>query len=344
MTLLALTPGSIKLRSYAGRSLFNGLLTSSANRKRDGLLDILNAFSDSRFFLVGDSGEQDLELYSSIAAERHNQILAIFIRDASASAGHSQPLDDPTGEEIKRQASSSSSLRSASFTPGMSVQPPLPAQLAMRNAPTYSSSFEMTPTQMQYERLEGGSQSKKTIPRKPPPIHPPSFATPTQKSYETFAEESMTNDVCNSSSSYFNPNFTRPDNDLISFAPDRAKAPTSSLRSSSEPTKSQTFGLPSTFYDAGLGLDMSEPSSSTDSSFTSSSIYFPAVLTKSELQSLPPAERKRTELQGRLYRARLLVPSHVPLRIFTKPEECVEAERILKELKMGGERKRWSRG
>ena len=78
--------------------MFNGLLSAPANRKRDGILDILNAFSDSRFFLVGDSGEQDLELYAQIASERHTQILAVFIRDASGPA--SRPLDDPTGEEF----------------------------------------------------------------------------------------------------------------------------------------------------------------------------------------------------------------------------------------------------
>jgi hypothetical protein len=53
------------------------------------------------------------------------------------------------------------------------------------------------------------------------------------------------------------------------------------------------------------------------------------------VQSLPLAERRRLELQERVYRARLKVPSHIPLRVFTRPEECVEAGRILKEV--GGE-------
>jgi len=56
--------GSIKLKSYAGRSLFNGLLSASATRKRAGVVDILDSFPESRFFLIGDSGEQDLELYA----------------------------------------------------------------------------------------------------------------------------------------------------------------------------------------------------------------------------------------------------------------------------------------
>lgn len=56
--------GSIKLRSYAGRSLFSGLLTAPAARKRASVVEILNAFPDSQFVLIGDSGEQDLELYA----------------------------------------------------------------------------------------------------------------------------------------------------------------------------------------------------------------------------------------------------------------------------------------
>ena len=56
--------GSIKLKSYAGRSIFNGLLSAPATRKRAGVQDIIDSFPDSRFFLIGDSGEQDLELYS----------------------------------------------------------------------------------------------------------------------------------------------------------------------------------------------------------------------------------------------------------------------------------------
>ncbi|PPQ69597.1 hypothetical protein CVT26_001585 [Gymnopilus dilepis] len=90
--------GSIKLRSYAGRSLFNGLLSAPAARKRAGVTDILDAFPESKFFLIGDSGEQDMELYADIARERPHQILAIYIRDADAFTYNGpEPLEDPTG-------------------------------------------------------------------------------------------------------------------------------------------------------------------------------------------------------------------------------------------------------
>ena len=72
-------------------------------RKRAGVLDVLNHFPDARFFLVGDSGEQDLELYAEIARERPDQILGVFIRDASARDDRAlRPLDDPTGAAAYR--------------------------------------------------------------------------------------------------------------------------------------------------------------------------------------------------------------------------------------------------
>ncbi|KAF7315767.1 hypothetical protein MIND_00092700 [Mycena indigotica] len=88
-----LPPGSIKLRSYAGRSLFSGLLSAPAARKRAGVLDILQAFPESRFFLIGDSGEQDLELYTDLVRERPDQVLAIFIRDVDTG----DVIEDPIG-------------------------------------------------------------------------------------------------------------------------------------------------------------------------------------------------------------------------------------------------------
>lgn len=112
--LSQLPPGSVKLKSYAGRSLFNGLLSAPAERKRAGIADLLDSFSDARFFLVGDSGEQDLELYASLARERPPQILGIFIRDAS---DHElvAPLDDPTGRMSLLGAGPPSAMRADEF-------------------------------------------------------------------------------------------------------------------------------------------------------------------------------------------------------------------------------------
>lgn len=52
---------------------------------------------------------------------------------------------------------------------------------------------------------------------------------------------------------------------------------------------------------------------------------------------LSEPERKRQELQSRIYKARQLMPAHIPLRIFRDPRECIEAEEILNELHVGTE-------
>ncbi|KAH7924302.1 hypothetical protein BV22DRAFT_1013585 [Leucogyrophana mollusca] len=90
-----LPPGSIRLRSYAGRSLFNGLLSAPATRKRANVVEVLDSFPQSQFLLVGDSGEQDLELYSTLAQERPSQILGVFIRDVGKDVY--PDIEDPTG-------------------------------------------------------------------------------------------------------------------------------------------------------------------------------------------------------------------------------------------------------
>jgi len=56
--------GSIKLKSYAGKSFLSGLLSNPAARKRAGVVDVLDSLPYSKFILIGDSGEQDLELYA----------------------------------------------------------------------------------------------------------------------------------------------------------------------------------------------------------------------------------------------------------------------------------------
>ncbi|KAJ9073155.1 hypothetical protein DSO57_1019505 [Entomophthora muscae] len=51
--------------------------------KRTSIVQLLKDFPNRKFILVGDSGEMDLELYTSIAKEYPNQVLKIFIRDVT---------------------------------------------------------------------------------------------------------------------------------------------------------------------------------------------------------------------------------------------------------------------
>ena len=65
------------------------------------MLDVLASFPRARFLLVGDAGEQDLELYAALARERPAQVLAVFIRDVTPYGEGEVGIQDPTGEAAR---------------------------------------------------------------------------------------------------------------------------------------------------------------------------------------------------------------------------------------------------
>ena len=103
LEISGLPSGSIRLRSYTGKSLFNGILSAPATRKRANVIEVLDYFTESRFILVGDSGEQDMELYAQLAADRPDQIAGVFIRDVTTVG-----LEDPTGTKRSEDLSRTS--------------------------------------------------------------------------------------------------------------------------------------------------------------------------------------------------------------------------------------------
>jgi len=113
-----LPQGSLKLKYYGGRSILNGLWTGAAEKKRGGVIGVLDTFTDSRFFLVGDSGEQDMELYSSIASERPQQILGVFIRDVTSSPNVTQSAMGVPGD-----ATPTAAAYPRSFAEAAEIQP-----------------------------------------------------------------------------------------------------------------------------------------------------------------------------------------------------------------------------
>ncbi len=64
----------------------------------------------------------------------------------------------------------------------------------------------------------------------------------------------------------------------------------------------------------------------SDTPLTSSS-----VASFSKYRNMSEGERKRAELQNRVWSARASVPRHIVLRIFKDPSECVEVEELLKK-------------
>ncbi|KAJ6625845.1 hypothetical protein B0H10DRAFT_1782443 [Mycena sp. CBHHK59/15] len=228
-----LPPGSIKLRSYAGRSLFSGLLSAPATRKRAGVQEILQAFPESKFILIGDSGEQDLELYAELARERQDQVLGVFIRDV----GTTDVIDDPTGWKVIGAAS-------------------------LGGAPWPRRSWSVSSSRA---------------------------ATPTPTGNEDFFTSA--------------PLSAEPENMVVDVAP-RPITPLSSR-------------FPSTPSPAASSTSMWSSNTASSSSTTSST------------QRVLEAEKKKNDLQLRVWRARTQMPGHVPLRLFRSPAECIEVQEML---------------
>ncbi|KAH9810380.1 hypothetical protein DFH28DRAFT_1085650 [Melampsora americana] len=79
--------GSVSLKEYArgAGSILSGMLESSGARKRARIERIITEFPHSKFICVGDSGEQDLEMYVGLALSYPDQIIGIYIRDVTST-------------------------------------------------------------------------------------------------------------------------------------------------------------------------------------------------------------------------------------------------------------------
>ena len=314
-----LPPGSIRLRSYGGRSLFNGLLSAPAMRKRAAVLDVLNHFPDSRFFLVGDSGEQDLELYAEIARERPDQILGVFIRDASARDDRTlRPLDDPTGAAAYRvafdlgegtpagsgvSAGGRFGRRSGRSTPLRSMSdavPETPPAVPKKAVRSYSGTemVGLAPVSSSASRSSGESGYD--------------YFTSAAPTHSPITEEPQVR-----------PGMVLPGQGQTGRGSDETPR-------EGRAWPPEGFSRPPPGPGQELQLEMRE--SGRWQPQTPSEVQTP---TRSQSQ-MSEAERKREELQSRLWRARLDVPPQVPIRIFREPEECVEVHEILDRLQMRG--------
>lgn len=193
---------------------------------------------------MGDTGEQDLELYSTVAREKPLQVVGVFVRDVNANALFK---DGNTGTGVT---------------------------VAAVDDPTGSKVFE---------------SSRKT------PI-PKSATSPTTSSSRTTILQTHTQSL----------NIIPP-----------SEFPTEYL-----PMPSPISAEPED-YDA--------ISNSAQSPRTR--MYVPVMSPSLKRQtSLSDPEKKRLELQNRVWAARVQMPRNIPLRVFRSPEECVEAQEILDRL------------
>ncbi|KNZ57028.1 uncharacterized protein VP01_225g11 [Puccinia sorghi] len=80
--------GSMSLKEYArgATSILSGIWESAGSRKRARVESIIKQFPKSKFICIGDSGEQDLEMYVSLAQAYPCSIISIYIRDVTTPA------------------------------------------------------------------------------------------------------------------------------------------------------------------------------------------------------------------------------------------------------------------
>lgn len=76
--------GSMYLKKYSGNFL-NSFMEASHARKKAPLERIMQHFSSKRFFLIGDTSEQDMEAYVDIARQHPDRVAAIYLRVAEGS-------------------------------------------------------------------------------------------------------------------------------------------------------------------------------------------------------------------------------------------------------------------
>ncbi|HSJ54756.1 MAG TPA: phosphatase domain-containing protein [Anaerolineae bacterium] len=85
LNLQGIPPGPVLMRNW-GVYPHEFLPTESRAYKLDQIRPILETYPDLPFILVGDSGEEDPEIYAQVVAENQDRILAVYIRDVVTDA------------------------------------------------------------------------------------------------------------------------------------------------------------------------------------------------------------------------------------------------------------------
>ncbi|RPI50948.1 MAG: DUF2183 domain-containing protein [Chloroflexi bacterium] len=100
--LQGIPPGPVLLRNW-GVYPHEFLPTESRAYKLAQIRPILETYPDLPFILVGDSGEEDPEIYAHVVAENRDRILAVYIRDVVPDA------DPAVIEALAKQVSAAGS-------------------------------------------------------------------------------------------------------------------------------------------------------------------------------------------------------------------------------------------
>lgn len=100
MELNGIPLGPVILRDW-GISATELLPTSHGTHKQDAIRQILTTYPDLPFILIGDSGQEDPEIYHEIIHDHPKRILAIYIRDIDQTAERRASVQR-LAEEVER--------------------------------------------------------------------------------------------------------------------------------------------------------------------------------------------------------------------------------------------------
>jgi phosphatidate phosphatase APP1 len=84
-------PGPLFLRDYGAHMLFGA--RDHHGHKLSSIERILNAYPRMQFILIGDSGEQDPEIYSKVVERYPNRVRVIYIRNVNPDPTRVEALD-----------------------------------------------------------------------------------------------------------------------------------------------------------------------------------------------------------------------------------------------------------
>ncbi len=111
-------PFSLKYVRLKDRTLLN-LLKKGTETKPRQIEPILESYRGRRFILIGDSGEQDPEVYADMARKHPEQIVRIYIRNVTKAS--------PQDERFKKVFDGVSSAKWELFTDPSSLELPGPS-------------------------------------------------------------------------------------------------------------------------------------------------------------------------------------------------------------------------
>lgn len=94
--------GTIVLKEYLHSNIFSNFLGSSATKKLERILTVIDQFSYKKFILIGDSGQSDLEAYIQVCKMRPSNVIGIYIKAVDGSLSDYIDREDKTVVEFNK--------------------------------------------------------------------------------------------------------------------------------------------------------------------------------------------------------------------------------------------------